>query len=138
MKDNSFIIHGFLRVFSGQRKPALKIFTLLCTTMLIGLTLLQASCSSDDDLEETVRYRLIINNKTSENVDVFLNSDLSNSGFVSEGTVLAGQQKIINNLIIKANYTLRASIQGNGLDDFFDEQTFSNNTEADLSIDITN
>jgi len=114
-----------------------KILRLTLSVFSLFFALTYISCSSDDDPEEAVRYKLIVNNTTSENVDLYLNSDLSTAGFVSEGTVVAGQQRIINNLIVGGNYTLRASLQGNSSDNFFDEQTFTNDSDADISIDIT-
>ncbi len=104
--------------------------------LIVGLAFISGACGEDDP-EEVVRYKLIVNNTTATNVDIFLNTDLTTDGFVSEGTVVAGGTREINNLVIEANYTLRASVQGESVDDFFDEQTFSNSTAADLEIDVT-
>ena len=105
--------------------------------MIIGLAIV--SCKKEDDIEETVKYTLTVENTTSEDVDLYLNGHLDNSGFVNEGTVLAGTNKKISNLVVSVNYTLRAVVAGEPLEDFFDEQDFVNKDaeKFDMTIQIT-
>ncbi len=96
-------------------------------------------CQDDSDIEESIKYTLIIENTTSEDVDIYLNANLDQSGFVYEGTVLAGQSKRIANLVIDVNYTLRAVLVGRPVEEYFDERNFVNNDpeKFDLIIQIT-
>ncbi len=109
------------------------------TVLLIALSLAFFGCQDDSDIEETIKYTLTIENNTSEDVDVYLNGNLDQSGFVNEGTVMAGQSKQISNLVIDVNYTLRAVLSGKPLEEYFDERNFVNNDpeKFDLTIQIT-
>ena len=107
--------------------------------LLIVIAFTIFSCQKEDKIEESVKYTLTVENKTSEDVDLFLNGHLDNSGFVSEGTVMAGRSKKISNLVVSVNYTLRASLAGEAHEDHFDEQNFVNKdaSKFDMTIEIT-
>ena len=108
----------------------------LITVLLLIIGLANFSCNKNDDVEESVKYTLTVENTTSQNVDIYLNGHLDNSGFVSEGTVSAGTNKKIQNLVVNVNYTLRAVVAGEPLEDFFDEQNFVNKDAEKFDVTI--
>ena len=79
------------------------------------------------DINETFKYKLTVENLTSHNVDLYLNAHIGIPVYLHVGTVTAGANKEIENLVANISYTLRAAISGKPFEAYFDEQMFINN-----------
>lgn len=109
-------------------------------SLLVLVLAFSSACSKDDDeIIDAVLYDLTVDNQTTLDLDLYLKTDLDNTGFVNNGTVLTGQEKVISDLVIDVNYTLRIVQAGMSVDSVFAEQEFINDDPdaVDLKITIT-
>jgi len=74
------------------------------------------SCG-DDDVEESVKFALLVRNNTSTDYNIYGQTDAQNTGFSLFGIVRAGFATSVTNLVINADYTFRLSSD-------FDPSTF--------------
>lgn len=107
--------------------------------LLVSLFLVCSfSCSGDDDLaeEEEPRYNLVVKNETEKEILIYLNNTNDTRGFVNNGTIDAGGEKVIYDLEAEAPYFLRAVNSGENLDDFFFELPFSYNSSEEQTVTV--
>ena len=113
-------------------KTQLKYF--LVIAMLFATVL--SSCGEDEPDVQT--YKIKVTNVTTNAVDIFISSNGGNS-FSSKGTIPAGEWREYD-MALNVSYTMRASLQGETSEDFFNEQQISNSNPdiISLNFDITN
>src|SRR5690606_4703012 len=91
-------------------------------SLIILNVLFWSSCNNDDNPEDKVKYSLMIENKTSQNLEIHLDSELNHPAHGNLGTFMAGQAKQITDLMVGINYTLRAITPGGDLANPFYEK----------------
>ncbi|MDT0676060.1 hypothetical protein [Autumnicola musiva] len=104
--------------------------------LLILLPLSILSCSNNDDNieEEKIYYDLMINNETSDDIDIFLNTVSDTRGFVNNGSIAAGGEMLINDLEANVTYEIRAVNSGEPVENFLIEIPFENDNAEQQSI----
>jgi len=114
----------------------MKRLALVYLMLVVAMSFALTGCSSDDPIN-AVLYDLIIDNQSSVDVDIYLDADLDDTGFASEGTVLAGQEMRIKDLVILVDYIMRGVEAGGDIEDFLAEQKFANNDPGKFDFKIT-
>ena len=105
------------------------VIAILFTTVL-------SSCGEDEPDVQT--YKIKVTNITASDVDIFISSN-GGSSFSNKGSIPSGEFREYD-LALNVSYTLRASLQGETAEDFFNEQQISNSNPDVISMnfDITN
>jgi hypothetical protein len=110
-----------------KTNPFYALLFLLCIS--ISLT----SCGEDDE-EDPARYTAKITNTTLQNVEIFIASG-AGSNFVSQGIIPSGEFREYQ-LVLSVNYTLRASVEGESVEEYVDEHVFSNSNPEVVSLNF--
>ncbi|MDT0645246.1 hypothetical protein RM545_00975 [Zunongwangia sp. F260] len=109
------------------------IVSLLATLFLVC----SFSCSDDDDAtEDIMRYDLVVRNETEEEIIIYVNNTTDTRGFVNNGIINTGEEKVVHDLEAEAPYLLRAVNNGENLDDFFFELPFSYDNSEEHTVII--
>ena len=95
--------------------------------MIIALGVGLVSCG--EDVEESVKFALIVRNNTSNDYNIYGKTDVENGDFALFGSVRAGGARSVAGLIIEVNYTFRLT-QAND-PDAFDFETKVTSTGKD-------
>ncbi len=107
-----------------QVKP---FFLVTCLFVLLLL-----SCGEEGPDIQT--YKIKVTNVTSGDVDVYISSNGGNS-FDSMGNIPAGEFREYT-LALKVSYTMRAAWTGNSVEQFFDQQSVSNDNPQIISLNF--
>ncbi len=105
----------------------------LILLMSLGLAL---TVGCDDDPVDAVTYKLTVENRSGFDFDVYIKSTL-NTTYVSEGTVLDGNDKVINGLVIDVEYTVGLVEVGGDPSTITNETTFTNNDPETVDYILT-
>ncbi len=89
-------------------------------------------CSEDD--ANVPQYTIKVTNTTIKKVELFISTD--GTTFVSRGLIPIGEFREYNDMAMSVNYTLRASEEGNSAEEYFNEQTFSNENPDVLKLNF--
>lgn len=95
-------------------------------------------CSGDDDSGEPVEagvYNLTLQNNTDNEVIVFLKDAELTAGFEERGTIAAGGEIVLEELVVRQSYVVRASLTQDP-SEFFYEETVFQATPTDVTLQI--
>jgi len=105
------------------------------TIVVFILAAFSTSCAEDP--VSAVTYKVTIYNEAATDQDVYLMTDLDNTGYVSQGTVLQAGTKEVTGLIISVKYTFGFIEKGGDPADITKEIDVTNNDPAKLDYEIT-
>lgn len=109
----------------------MKKFISLTSLLLISVFILSVSSCKKKDPVEDVLYDLKVVNNLDQDLDLYLKSDVDNTGFTKTGYVTANGKTTIKDLTIQVNYTLRGVVPGNPIAGYEFEETFSSDNNVD-------
>lgn len=107
----------------------------LVLILFMGLGL-AITVGCDDDPVDAVTYKLTVENRSGIDFDVYIKSTL-NTNYVSEGTVLDGQDKVINGLVIDVEYTVGVVEVGGDPSTITNETTLKNTDPETIDYILT-
>lgn len=96
------------------------------------LLVVVSGCSEDD--ADVQRYTIKVTNTTIKKVELFISTD--GTTFVSRGLLPIGEFREFNDMAMSVNYTLRASEEGDSAEEYFNEQSFSNENPDVLKLNF--
>jgi len=108
------------------------------TSLLLFMSLVLSfsiGCSKEDPVDE-VTYTLTVANRSGIDLDVYIKSD-RDPNYISKGTVLDTQDKVIPGLVIAVEYTVGAVEAGGDPSTITNEVTFTNSDPETTDYTLT-
>ena len=94
--------------------------------LILSIAVVFTSCKDDDDdVFDGPTYTLVIDNQTSESLDIYLSKE-ANSGFNNRGTAASNGELSIVDLEVGTTYFMRGSLEGDDVEDFVLEDVVLN------------
>lgn len=104
---------------NGMKKHVLLFSTLIWSVFTL-------SCAEKEAPNEDITFTLLIDNQSTRSVDIYLNSVLTEEGFVLSGTAFSKDMLEIPELVVNSQYIMRIVNSGRPVGEFFDERSFAN------------